>query len=97
MRLAVDRADEPNLSEGAKAVGLRGTVTVSGLTKGRKYRLLRYNSAAAVPTSGDAKAFLASKYSKSTSFTATGSTWTWTDPTPILSSGVAYYRCVRVL
>ena len=96
MRLAVDRNSEPNVSEGEKPVPLKGTVTVSALTPGKKYRLLRYNGAAAVPTAGDAKAFLKSKYDKATDFTATATKWVFKDPLPIMSNGAAYYRCVAL-
>ena len=96
VRLAVDRNSEPNVSEGEKPVGLKGTVTVSALTPGKKYRLQRYNSAANVPTAGDAKAFLKSKFDKATDFTASGKTWTYKDPLAIMSNGSAYYRCVQV-
>ena len=96
VRLAVDRNSEPNVSEGEKPVNLKGTVTVSALTPGKKYRLLRYNSAANVPTTGDAKAFLKSKYTKATDFTAKTTKWVFKDPTPILSNGSAYYRCVAL-
>lgn len=72
-------------------------MTVSALTAGLKYALLRYNSAAALPTTGTAATFLASAYSARTNFTAKAATWVYTDPTPIVSSGTVYYRCVRVV
>lgn len=87
---------EPNILRARRAAAFTGKVTVSGLTPGRQYRLLRFNSIAAVPTSGGAAAFLASPADSAVNFVATGQTWTYTDPVKIASDGVAYYRCVEV-
>ena len=93
-RLSVNRSDEPNVSLGETAVNLKGTVTVSNLTPGKKYVLLRFDDLSNVPTSGDAAAFLASRYDYMTAFTAESATWTHVDPVGIRSSGATYYRCV---
>jgi hypothetical protein len=94
VRLAVDKSYEPNVSTGAKPLLLTGTVTVSGLTPGKAYALLRFNSYASVPTSGGADAFLGSEHDRVVEFIPTGQTWTYVDPVKIVSSGMAYYRCV---
>jgi hypothetical protein len=107
VRLDVDRRDEPNTSPVNKrdpdeyrtapqpAAQLRGSVTVSGLTPKASYRLMRYASAAAVPTKGSAAAFLASAYTASVDFVAAGAEWRYADPVPFLSSSTTFYRCVR--
>ena len=107
VRLAVDRVDEPNWSPvdpsdpdeyrsaPEKPVALHGTVTVSGLTKGVSYRLMRFASAAKVPKAGATAAqYLAAAYVARVDFTAAGPTWTYTDPQTILSSSTVFYRCV---
>ncbi|CAF4582435.1 unnamed protein product, partial [Rotaria sp. Silwood2] len=94
VRLKVDRSNEPNLSLGAKPVLMQGTVTVFGLVFGRNYVLLRYKSYTEVPSSGNATAFLNSKYYKRHNFRATNTTYTYVDPEKIPSNGTTYYRCV---
>ena len=76
-------------------MALHGTVTVSGLTKGRKYRLMRFASAAKLPKAGASAAqYLAAAYVAHVDFTTAGATWTYTDPLTILSSSTVFYRCV---
>ena len=95
-RLSVNRSNEPNVSLGEKAKNLKGTITVSALTPGAKYALLRYDDVAKMPTSGGSAVYLASDYDYKTEFIASGSVWEFKDPVGILSSGVTYYRCVRL-
>lgn len=96
VRLTVDRSDEPNLSLNASPVLMQGTVTVFNLTPKQNYVLLRYNTYTAVPSTGNAKAFLNSKYYKRHNFQATKSTYKYVDPEKIPSNGATYYRCVAV-
>lgn len=106
VRLAVNRADEPNTSPVNRrdpddgraapeaAVTLTGMVTVTGLTAGRAYKLLRYNTAASVPTGGTAAQWIASAAAAKVDFTAAGASWTYADT--FLSSATVFYRCVAV-
>jgi hypothetical protein len=94
VRLAVNKRTEPNVPRGRRAGWLKGTVTVSGLTPGQRYRLLRFDSTTKVPVSGGAAAFLAAGADGSVDFTADAAIWTYKDPVKIKSDGVAYYRCV---
>ncbi len=111
VRLDVNRPDEPNYSpvdpsdpdeyrtSPQKPVLMNGTVTVTGLTPGRKYRLMRINATSRVPTKGTAATFLASSYESFVDFTAPAksngvSKWVYVDPRPFLSSGTVFYRCV---
>lgn len=94
VRLAVDRNDEPNVSQGASPAQLTGSVTVFGLVKGKKYRLLRYDSVTKVPVSGGPSVFANAAADTKLDFIANGTTWTYVDPRKITSNGVAYYRCV---
>ena len=96
VRLAIDRNDEPNVTLGEPACLLTGTATVSELTSGKRYRLLRYDSVSNVPVSGNAAAWLASKFDNMIDFTASGTTWTYEDPKKIVSNGVAFYKCVTL-
>ena len=115
LRLAVARVDEPNYSSvddsdpeeyrsaPEKPVAMRATVAVSRLTPGRKYRLMRFSSAAKVPTKGSAAAWMASSYDSYADFVApknTASTsglvsWVYNDPRTFLSSATIFYRCVE--
>ena len=94
--LAVDSSSEPNTPQGRKATKLNGSVTVSSLTVGGQYSLLRFDSILSVPTSGGAAAFLAVPAASRKNFTATDTTWTYKDPNPITSSGSTFYRCVKL-
>jgi hypothetical protein len=93
VRLAVSTPWEPNVPLGKRPAPLSGSVTVSGLAAGRRYRLLRFNAAAAVPAGGGAAALLAAAADASVDFVAAGATWAYDDPKPIMSHGVAFYRC----
>jgi len=95
VRLKVNSQKEPSIPGGKAPSLLTGTVTVSGLTPGVAYTLLRFDTSASVPTTGNAAAFLAAPWGSSVKFTATAATWTYTDPKKIPSNGVAYYRAVR--
>ena len=112
VRLAVNRPDEPNYSPvnladpdeyrtaPEKPAAMKGTVTVSGLTPGRKYRLMRFSSPAKVPTKGAAAAWLASSYDSHVDFVApaggdSGSKWVYADPRPFQSTATIFYRCVE--
>ena len=88
VQLTLDRWNEPNVSQGERAVYLQATVTARSLVPGNSYVLLRYDDYRQVPTSN----FLASQYSWSKSFTAAGTTYTYQDQIP--SNGVSIYRCV---
>jgi hypothetical protein len=104
VRLSVDSPSEPNYSpvdpkdpdedrtSPAQPKVMAAKAQASKLTKGKAYRLLRYDDAASVPTSGTAAAFLASKYSKFADFVATGPTWEYADS--FMSNGTIFYRCV---
>ncbi len=96
VRLAVSSASEPNVSKGKKSGWLKGTATASGLTVGKSYALLRFNSIASVPTSGGAAEFLAAPWGSSVNFTATADTYVYKDKVKIATNGVAYYRCVEI-
>lgn len=89
VRLAVPRADEP-----VPAATMTGTVTVSGLVAGRAYKLLRYNSAASVPTRGTAAQWIASAAAVKLDFVAAGATWS--TPVSFMSSATVFYRAVAV-
>ena len=89
VRLAVPRADEP-----VPAATLSGTVTVRGLTAGRAYKLLRYNSAASVPTGGTAAQWIASAAAAKVDFVPTGATWSY--PVSFKSSATVFFRAVAV-
>lgn len=95
-RLAVNGRKEPNIAAGKRPGWLKGTVTVSGLTSGRSYSLLRYDDAKKVPTSGDAAAFLKSSYVSAVNFTADDTEWVHKDLQKIKTDGVTYYRCVAL-
>ena len=94
LRLAVDGCSEPNTSLGEQPIHLHGRVTVSKLKIGHRYILLRFDAIASVPTLGKSEAFLHSKHSSRIDFQTAGTTWSYTDPKPILSSGATYYRCI---
>jgi hypothetical protein len=85
---------EPNVSLGASATQMTATVTVSGLTAGQSYTVLRYDDYRKVPTNSTAAQFLTSQFTHRTDFVATGTSWTFDDPTTFLSSGTTYYRAV---
>ena len=94
VRLQVDSSDEPNISMGAPPIMMKGTITVFNLEPQQDYVLLRYASHRFVPKSGDAQAFLRSRYHRRHEFRATGNTYTFVDPEKIPSKESTYYRCV---
>jgi len=88
--MAVNSWDEPNVSIGRDPSQMYGNVTVSGLTSGKNYSLLRYDDYQNVPNNN----FLNSKFDKQLNFTAQASTRFYADPDSFTSSGARYYRCV---
>ncbi len=88
---------EPDPNNGGKPVELRGHATCGAfdapLVPGKSYTLLRYNSLAKVPTSGNAQ-FFAGASDVQHAFTATANEYTWDDPTAFLNTAVVVYRCV---
>ena len=75
-----------------KPVPLYPTATVSGLTAGANYALLRFDEAGAVPSSN----FLAGSWATKVEFTASGATQKLTGLDAIQSDGTYFYRCVAV-
>lgn len=92
--VSVPLGTEPNVSKGANASPMTATVTVSRLTVGGHYALLRYDDRTKVPTNASAAEFLASGFTHRTDFTAAQATWTLQDPSTFASDGAVYYRCV---
>ena len=78
---------EPDTRSGEKPTGLKGTLTVSELTKGAKYTIYRWDDAGVAFTYND-------DLYKKTSFTATSDTYVYTDDKEFSSAGTTYYRCV---
>ena len=93
-RLTVDQWDEPNVSQGEAPRQMHARLLVSGLTKGQKYAILRFDDVGKMPTDGAAEQFLAAPFAMRTDFQAQGAAWTFEDPTPFLSNGSLYYRVV---
>mgnify|MGYP000335800443 FL=1 len=91
--LAVDRFDEPDIVEGAKAAEIHGTVTVTGLTAQSSYRLYRWDDYNTLPADGN---YAGSNFTHSFDFVANDTTYSFTDPNSILSSGTTYYRAQAV-
>jgi hypothetical protein len=102
-RLVVSNKDgsfnstEPDPNNGGQPIELVGHATCGAfdapLTPGRGYTLLRYDSLAKVPTSGNAQAFVSASDAQHT-FMATASEYTWDDPNSFLNTAVVVYRCV---
>jgi hypothetical protein len=68
-------------------------VTARGLTLGASYTLLRFDSAAALPSRGN---FLASgTWAEKVQFVASGSVQVVSNLGSISSGGTYFYRCVR--
>ncbi len=89
VKLAVNCNDEPNPDEGESPVNMAATVTVSGLTVGNDYMLLRYDDTDDIPSYNFADSVddaLSVIY-----FTATAATMTFNDT--IWSDDLAVYRC----
>lgn len=91
VKLAVDCNDEPNPADNESPVNMVATVTISGLTAGNEYLLLRYGDTDDIPSYNfensidDAVDYWY--------FTATGTTHEISDM--IWSDDLAVYRCVE--
>lgn len=90
VKLAVDVNDEPNVSQGASPVNMNATITISELTPGNTYLLLRYNDYTNIPNQNFKQQ--SSQASSVVTFTATGATAIVSDT--IMSDTMAAYRCV---
>lgn len=95
VHLAVSHQNEPNPAYGARPRQMNGVITISNLTIGESYVLLRYSSYEHVPTRGDETSFLQSTFENRHDFTATENNYVYHDPKTISSTGSVYYRCVR--
>lgn len=71
---------------------MSATITVSGLTDGVAYVLLRYDDYTKVPRD---KFLKRGGYTKTQKFVAHGTTWTHSDPQRFMSNTVRTWRCVR--
>mmetsp|Transcript_43510 Transcript_43510/g.100121 ORF Transcript_43510/g.100121 Transcript_43510/m.100121 type:complete len:362 (+) Transcript_43510:118-1203(+) len=89
--LEVDQPEEPVVRIGDAPVDLNASVTIWGLEVGKRYALYRYNSTASLPT-----AALDIGFEHKTYFLGPAEVWTFKDPNPIRSNGVAYYVAVRL-
>ncbi len=69
------------------------TATTTGLTAGKKYALLRFDSFEAL---GGSKNFLTASYSKRYDFTATSDTYVNENLDALKSDGIYFFRCVAV-
>jgi hypothetical protein len=90
--LQVDITSEPNVRSWGRATEIHGTVSVSGLESGKKYKLYRYSSTESLPS---AAPFTGAEYE--TPFTAEGETWTYKDPKTFPSNGATYYVAAAVV
>lgn len=90
VKLAVDVNEEPNVTQGESPVNMNATITISDLTPGNTYLLLRYNDYTNIP-SQDFKQ-LSSQADSVVTFTVTSTTATLSDT--IMSDTLAAYRCV---
>lgn len=96
VHLAVSSWNEPNPIFRDCCAQMKGTITISNLTIGEFYSLLRYSSYEHVPTQGDENTFLQSKFQSKHEFEATETSYIYADPNTIPSKGSTYYRCVRI-
>jgi hypothetical protein len=94
VHLTVASDHEPDPTSGQMPVPMKATVTVTGLTAGKQYTLLRYGDYTKVPTSGPPSAYLSSPADSKVPFTAMGTEWTHDDPQPFSSDTAVFYRCV---
>ena len=94
--MSVSAWNEPNLhpAYNETPVEMDGIVTVRNLIVNETYILLRYSSYEHVPTKGNVKDFISSNFDEKHEFTATETTYIYTDPKKIPSTGSVYYRCV---
>ena len=90
------RLDVPNPIQPKTPTLMQGTVTVSGLTAGKTYRLLRYINPATVPVTAAAALGTRPVGTTSVDFNATGATYKLVDPVKFLSSSTTFYRCVAL-
>jgi hypothetical protein len=90
----VDRWDEPDwgAEDGLheKPVTIAPSLTVSGLTAGRNYRCLRFDSASSVPNGN----FASGSFSFEYAFTASKSSEVRKDLDTFESDATIFYRCV---
>ena len=75
-------------------INLFPVATVSGLTPGVAYVLLRFDSVGSLPATGN---FLAAAWAQETPFVASGAVMTLTSLASIRSDGTYFYRCVRAM
>jgi len=93
VHLDMDRPDEPRVRLGHAQAMMHGHVTVTELQPGRKYVLYRFNSTEALPD-GVALDLLDMSYERRYPFEATGETWSFKDPQPIMSDSSTYYVAI---
>jgi len=91
VKLCVNCNDEPNPAESEPPVNMNATITISGLTSGHEYMLLRYGDTDDIPSYNFADS--TDDADSVVIFTATGTTKTLTDT--IMSDNLAVYRCVE--
>ena len=88
--LAVNSYDEPDTAAGSRPMGMKGTLSVGpGLKSQTSYTIYRWDDYRQVPTDGN---YVSSNFTSKHEFTATSETFTFNDPTKIISSGTTYYR-----
>mmetsp|Transcript_38461 Transcript_38461/g.120057 ORF Transcript_38461/g.120057 Transcript_38461/m.120057 type:complete len:356 (-) Transcript_38461:68-1135(-) len=88
LSLKVDPSDrEPDVRTGSAPGFLKGTVTVRGLTDGKKYAIYRWDSVDS--------AFDYSRPHSVRRFAASGATEVYEDAEAFPSDGTTYYRCVE--
>ena len=86
--LSIDRWDEPNVTLGQLPVMMHATATMSGLTIGSQYALLRYNGYTYVPSANFSPLHADGVFY----FTASAPTETYTDS--FMSHTAVFYRCI---
>lgn len=91
IRLSVNRWNEPNIPLGEKPVTMQGALSITSLTPGTTYALLRYDNYHNVP---NANFLAAGGYTWDHQFTATSTTQAFADS--FQSDGCVIYRCVAV-
>jgi len=75
-----------------KPIQFTAFATVTGLTPGKKYALLRFDKADDL---GDSKNFLQKKWAKKYEFVADSDTYVYEDLDPMMSDGTYFFRCVE--
>jgi len=91
--LSVDITEEPNVRSGSRPKAIHGKVTVYGLTSGKKYTIYRYKSTADLPSK---KPFGPSAESTH-DFTASGASYTYSDPSTFMSNSATYYLAAEAV